>query len=650
MTLGKSLKDLLEVGGEPPSLQLQPHVKADVDKADARTKGKARAVKVLAGVDSELKASNWWSPTWLDDSFKTISTHFEQACERWRGLYKAARAQADAQHRIIIDASRSPQDKNEARKLWREAVAQLDLLTATGAAIIQSDFYSYRYFASEGFLPGYSFPRLPLSAFIPARRQATGNDEFLSRPRFLAISEFGPQNFIYHEGSRYVINRVILPVSDAADPQTGRTLITSSAKICAQCGYVHPLPAAVIPDKCQHCGSLLGPEMKQLFRLQNVTTKRRDRINSDEEERQRMGYRIESAVRFAESDGRKACQTATIEGPDGPLATLKYGHAATIWRVNYGWKRSDPKGELGFVLDIERGYWAKDKANNDEDQPEDVMSPRTQRVVPYVEDRKNCLILELHEPSDQRVMATIQAALRHAIEVEFQLEDTELAAEPLPKGADRRYVLFYESAEGGAGVLRQLVEDHQALGRVAKRALEICHFDPETGADEKKAPGAKEVCEAACYDCLMSYTNQPDHPLLDRKLITGHLLGLAQAKVSVAPTELTRDEHFERLTRIAASALEKKWLRFLMDGGYLLPTDAGVLFEKAGTRPDFIYKTDQVVVYVDGPPHDFPERAERDAQQTTAMENLGYTVLRIRHDEEWHALVKKYPSVFGSGR
>ena len=45
----------------------------------------------------------------------------------------------------------------------------------------------------------------------------------------MRVSEFGPQNFIYHEGSRYVINRVILPVSEAADPQTGRTLITTSA-------------------------------------------------------------------------------------------------------------------------------------------------------------------------------------------------------------------------------------------------------------------------------------------------------------------------------------------------------------------------------------------------------------------------------------
>lgn len=175
-------------------------------------------------------------------------------------------------------------------------------------------------------------------------------------------------------------------------------------------------------------------------------------------------------------------------------------------------------------------------------------------------------------------------------------------------------------AEGGAGVLRRLVEDPGALGRVAKTALEICHFDP-VGNDEGKAPGAKEVCEAACYDCLRSYTNQPDHPLLDRKLPTGYLLSLMQANVNAGPTGLTRQEQFERLSRLAAS----------------------------GTRPDFLYKVDQVAVYVDGPPHDFPERHARDTQQQAAMEDLGYVVLRFRHDQDWGPLLKKYPSVFGSG-
>jgi hypothetical protein len=84
--------------------------------------------------------------------------------------------------------------------------------------LAQSDFYSYRYFASEGFLPGYNFPRLPLSAYIPARRMRQGREEYLSRPRFLAISEFGPRSVVYHEGSKYLINRVILPVEGDEGP------------------------------------------------------------------------------------------------------------------------------------------------------------------------------------------------------------------------------------------------------------------------------------------------------------------------------------------------------------------------------------------------------------------------------------------------
>ena len=86
----------------------------------------------------------------------------------------------------------------------------MDLLISEAEGVTFSDFYSYRYFASEGFLPGYSFPRLPISAFIPGSGRRHNREEFLSRPRFLAVSEFGPRASVYHEGSRYLINRVIL--------------------------------------------------------------------------------------------------------------------------------------------------------------------------------------------------------------------------------------------------------------------------------------------------------------------------------------------------------------------------------------------------------------------------------------------------------
>jgi hypothetical protein len=94
-------------------------------------------------------------------------------------------------------------------RLRAQAESQIRLLTEA-EGIYEGDFYSYRYFAAEGFLPGYNFPRLPLSAYVPGRRGAQGRDEFVSRPRFLAISEFGPRALIYHEGARYRVYKVNL--------------------------------------------------------------------------------------------------------------------------------------------------------------------------------------------------------------------------------------------------------------------------------------------------------------------------------------------------------------------------------------------------------------------------------------------------------
>lgn len=93
-----------------------------------------------------------------------------------------------------------------------EARNQLGLLRNEDSESGQTDFYSYRYFASEGFLPGYSFPRLPLAAYIPGGRATRGqrDGDDLQRPRFLAIREFGPSALIYHTGARYEVVRVQL--------------------------------------------------------------------------------------------------------------------------------------------------------------------------------------------------------------------------------------------------------------------------------------------------------------------------------------------------------------------------------------------------------------------------------------------------------
>lgn len=636
--LKDTLKEILDMNGDPAALTLLPEIRQQAESAVALQNARQRAERVLKTI-SDISNPNGL----LEVTMQNIVRAFDATCERWRGLYWSALKQVKAQEDIRRDPTRQQSDKHQAERLRREALSQIDLLTEVNS-LAQSDFYSYRYFATEGFLPGYSFPRLPLSAFIPARR-ANQKDNFLSRPRFLAISEFGPRAIIYHEGSRYLINQVIMPVTDDEDGP-----LTTQIKQCGSCGYMHPIKSGMDYDLCQRCKMPLGSALKSLLRLQNVVTRRRDRISADEEDRLRLGYEIRTGVRFSERDGMPDIRTAIVQHGDHHLARLTHAQTATLWRINLGWARRKKQNEHGFVLDIERGYWARNEESPlEEEDPKDEISARTRRVIPYVEDNRNCLLIEPLLGLEIEEMASLQAALKRAIEAVFQLEDNELAAEPLPDNDNRQLLLLYEAAEGGAGVLRQLVDDPTMLAQIAREALRICHYDPDTGEDLQHAPRAQEDCEAACYDCLLSYGNQREHPILDRKSINQLLEMFAAATVEVSPTGSTRTDHFRALLDLCESDLEREWLLTLYEQGLRLPNSAQVYIEGCQTRPDFIYNSGGVyaAVYVDGSYHDYPNRQDRDHQQTECMEDYGYRLIRFGYRDDWAAILGNNKHIFG---
>jgi very-short-patch-repair endonuclease len=644
LDLGNTPGDLLQLSGDNPTLELLSDVKEKLDNRIPKERARERALKVIEGLLPALESCGWYADGWVDEVIRGIPHAFEAALERWRFLYQAARNQANQANRVILDHSRV-QDHESAKRLRQEAEAQLKLLTDRQSAI-QSDFYTYRYFASEGFLPGYNFPRLPLSAFIPGRVTVDSSKEFISRPRFLAISEFGPGALIYHEGARYQVTRVMMPLRE---DQTGE-LPTSKLFVCSNCGYLNPASVEPGPSNCERCQTeFTAADMwTNMFNLQNVVTKRRERINCDEEERLRLGYELKTGVKFAERDGRPIFRTAHLMSDNGQVAEIQYGDAAEIWRINLGWSRREKKEERGFWLDVEKRRWTRRAIDPDEEDEDGRPAGRIQRVIPYVRDRRNSLLLILSGETDANHMASLEATLKRAIQAEFQLEDSELASEPLPDRKNRRHLLLYEASEGGAGVLRQLVEDPSSWGRVAKTALYLSHFDPETGDDLGKAEHAEETCQAACYDCLLSYYNQPDHSLLDRHLIRDILITLRDSKVIASPVEKPRAQHMEELKRLCDSGLERDFLDFLEAHAFRLPTRAQHLYEKYKTRPDFSYIGDNpAFVYVDGPPHDYPHRQERDKEQTAALLAQGLIVIRFHHRDNWIDIARKHPSIFG---
>lgn len=641
INLGNTLTEVIDISGQPPTLELLPDVQKALLDFSIRQRALTRAARIISSIEENIKTSVWYTPDWLNDIMSQLPLQFQQACERWRGLYKAALRQQEVQNKIILDVSRRQADKDQAKQLRREAESQLELLT-TSSGVIQSDFYSYRYFASEGFLPGYNFPRLPLSAFIPGRRLRSGKDEYLSRPRFLAITEFGPRSFVYHEGSRYIINQVIMPAQDEQNKVT-----TSAAKICPQCGYLHVVETGADKqkyDNCDHCGIYIGETILNLFRLQNVVAKRRDQINCDEEERLKLGFDIRTTIRYALRSGRLSCISSQIMRGDECLGTLTYGDSAMIWRINMGYRKRVRGEPEGFWLDTERGYWAKRKdEEGDDDSP---MGKAKILVRPFVSDTKNCLLFEPQLSLNDTILASLQAALKNAIQRVFELEDNELSAESLPSRNHRKSILFYEATEGGAGVLKRVI-DQAGFKRVIKEAIELCHYDPISFEDLLKAPQAQEPCEAACYDCLMSYSNQTDHALLDRKAIIDILISLLSSNLSRSSREFSRTEHYERLKQLAGSALEVKWLDLVYKGGYILPTHAQKLIASCQIKPDYLYSHKYVAVYIDGPIHDSPQQAESDKKIQNALEDFGWHVIRFRYNSDWTEILAANENIFG---
>jgi Lhr-like helicase len=536
LALSPDIPEILDL--KQAGYPLKPEIHAVIGRPELATAAHAPMKRIL---DQILASVEGRKPAWMTepDDFVTRAAQrapleFDRAFDRWRELYNSARTQLmEANARSEITGL-SGADRRRVKAAQMQASDQITILEQ-GKASNGSDFYSYRYLATEGFLPGYNFPRLPLYAFIPGEGK-TGS--FLQRARFLAISEFGPRSLIYHEGRAYRVMKAKLPPEVRTGD--GAELATRDIYICSNCGACHDSEV----ERCHACNSPMAGEvpMQRTLRIDNVEAAPAERITANDEERVRQGFDIQTVFSWPRRDGRVQITEADFHCDDAAILNLQYANSAEISRINKGLKRRARQTEFGFYIDPRSGYWAKSgDEDSDVDVPPDVVKPV--RIVPIVRDHKNALLLRFSEPSAYapETIATVQHALMRGIEVVFQLEEGEVLGEPLPARDNRRAILAYEATEGGAGVLSRLIEDRQALGKVAREALTLMHFDK---VDAAIAAGDAtllvsrdgEACVRGCYRCLLSYFNQPDHELIDRTSDEAKqmLIDLARGQVVLA--------------------------------------------------------------------------------------------------------------------
>ncbi|MGW7609559.1 protein kinase domain-containing protein [Streptomyces sp. NPDC054766] len=679
MKLGTAIPHIIDVAYDPdagdrpdpqmPLPLLPDFLNRSLDE-DARRRAVVTARTVLTPLITDFESTTWWYDEWIEDRIERAPGEFDASFDRWRDLFRAAVIDQFEQNKRVVDHTLSPGEQSRARSRRREAETQTNLLLnrSTDSKSVMSDFNPYRYLASEGFLPGYSFPRLPLAAYIPRsgnRRNADG--DYLQRPRFLAIREFGPGALIYHEGARYQVTRVQLP------PDTSGDLATAEAKRCDGCGYHY----AVKPgsDRCTMCGEELRSKRTGLLHLHTVYTTPRERISSDEEERRRAGFRLETSYAFQDHGARRGRLTSHVTDTDGaPVLDLDYGDSATVRITNLGRVRDKEGEQDGYWLDLGDGRWLNDRAAADaiegtgmpvvdEDGNE---KRRKKRVLPYVEDRRNILVVTLDEPQPEPVAWSFLYALERGIEAAFELEDSELTAELLPPDdGPRRRMLFTEAAEGGAGVLRRIQHEKDALATAARTALEILHFDPDTGEDQG-GPAEGEKCARGCYACLLTYGNQGHHRRLSRHSARPLLVQLAGARTEREGRGESRSEQFRRLTPAAdggnavpesvsptpveadlsALVVNGDLLGWLKAKGYRLPDEVKVFVDGAAACPDLVFRLEgaSLAVFVDIPGHTADSTRDREAGYR--LEDAGWDVVRFPTDADWDAIADNNSGYF----
>jgi Lhr-like helicase len=524
---------------------LNVEVREKTASPEARGRGIDAMTPVLEVLEMDFGGS---PPPWLSgvEAYATEMAdaahgRFDGAFDRWRALIASAERQRDDAARTLADYSIDQFERRAATARQAQANGQISLLLG-GMANMGSDFYVYRYLATEGFLPGYNFPRLPLMAFIPGSANK-GQDRYLQRARFLAISEFGPGSLVYHEGRAYRVDRAMLrEVGGGADG----SLPTFATAICPSCGAGHDGEA---PENCHVCGqALAGAHLtRDLYRIDNVATRPVERITANDEERRRQGFDLQTTFRMPAGRGRVEIELIDAQG--APLAKVTFAAAAAIRRINRGLRRRADEMEVGFLIDPRTGRWKGRNAGADDGDPTAVQA---QRITPVVEDRKNTLLirfpaqLRVEAGEDyERLMITLQHALARGIENTFQLEEGEILGEPTPSRGARNAILFYEAAEGGAGALGRLVREVETFRMVAREALRAMHateasIDAAIASDEGALTDVEDAkCVAGCYHCLLSYYNQPEQADIDRRLpsLLAFLVRLVSADIAATGAE-----------------------------------------------------------------------------------------------------------------
>ena len=573
---------------------------------------------ILASVDrafaNEMRDLKWFDKQFAGSVVDSFVDDFESVLDYWRKEYE----NLESEHQDLSARQRkekfSMQDQNRMMAIG---------IKLSNMREGESDFYSYRYLATRGFLPNYGFPGSNMFLSFSDKE----ND--VARDKVIALSEFAPGNTVYYSGSKYVVSY--------ARPKTiGQKPVREYLLVCPNCSAVLRGETAKTAPACPRCNIAfkdLHPNSNAI-QMPDMFAIRRERITSDEEERFRLGYNVSTHYEMGDD-----VHEYNVMGSRGLGFTLRYEHNGKLIHLNQGTRKNQEDGqESGFVLCSACNRWLFG-----EDRIEDHLAEEGRGKCPKNAKEEDIIrnvflfTMGAHDVATIRIPVpewldhtrfedfclTFQESLLHGMELALNLDDSEVDGMVLREKADpsKIDIILYETAEGGTGAITALAEPAK-FEQVIARARELLH---------EQDPGGG--CLRACYECLLNFYNQRDHDRLDRNLVLPALQELERVQIQKKVSEAF-GSRLDQLLQTCGSEFERSVLLKMVDAGIPLPDEGQHIVydgDRRVAKPDFFYKRRNIVVFVDGAPHDKDYVMKDDEDKRTELRRLGYRIFAISY-------------------
>ncbi|RKS25634.1 ATP-dependent helicase YprA (DUF1998 family) [Flavobacterium endophyticum] len=591
--------------------------------------------KIAYSLLPELNKTSWFTQLWVLDKIEKFPNHFASSFKRWIRMFQNACTLRNKAQAILDNHTykADSMERKEAAKQERFARKQIALLkNEEQQSSSNSEFYVFRYLAAEGFLPGYNFTRLPVRAVLG--KSYRDDVEVLSRPRALALSEFGPANTVYHSGSKFRINRMMVPDLENA---TEKILVSNKT------GYAYFNDEIKIANIDPISKSQLKGDTIEMF--SNVVEFSEcegiplQKISCIEEERSRSGYEVSSYFNFPH--GIENAESVVLKKSGEKLLQLYFSKTANLIKVNKKARRSQNDG---FKIDQRNGVWVQERSLKDNAE----LQQNSREIMLYIKDTADVLYIQplgnIGTVPDQVV--SLSYALKRGIEKLFLVEESEIAVSVMGD-KEKPNILIHEASEGSLGILSQLISDPVKMKEWFKMSYEILHFDSETREETEQG---RELPHAT-YQDLLSYYNQIHHQQLNRHIIKEVLEYLMDCDIEIVQGgENDREEQYHYLLNAydKNSGTELGLIKHLYENGYALPDRAQVNLDSYYINADFVYKNSSgfTLIFCDGSVHDLEEVKKRDQIIDQILKEGAYDVIRWHYMESLEQLTERRKDIF----